>query len=121
MTEDAMVAWHHRLNGHDFEQAPGVGNGQGSLMCCSPRGCKESDMTEYSYDKNELNIPLGFPGGSAIKNPPDNAGGAGSIPGSGRIPGEGNGNHSSILTWEMPWTELGGLLCPCGCKELDMI
>ena len=47
MTEDEMVEWHHRLNGHDeFEQAPGVGDGQGSLACCSPWVCKESDMTE---------------------------------------------------------------------------
>ena len=45
MTEDAMVGWHHRLNGHGFEQAPGVGDGQGSLACFSPWGCKESDMT----------------------------------------------------------------------------
>ena len=46
MTEDKMVGWHHQLNGHEFEQALGVGDGQGSLACCSPRGCKESDMTE---------------------------------------------------------------------------
>ena len=39
-----MAGWHHRLNGCEFEQAPGVGHGQGSLACCSPRGCKESDM-----------------------------------------------------------------------------
>ena len=45
-TEDEMVGWHHLLNGHEFEQAPGVGDGQGSLVCCSPRGHKESDMTE---------------------------------------------------------------------------
>ena len=45
-TEDEMVGWHHRLNGHEFEQAPGVGDGQGSLECCSPRGRKESDTTE---------------------------------------------------------------------------
>ena len=38
--------WHHWLNGHEFEQAPGVGDGQGSLVCCSPWGCKELDMTE---------------------------------------------------------------------------
>ena len=43
-TEDEMVGWRHRLNGHGFEPAPGVGGGQGSLMCCSPWGCKESDM-----------------------------------------------------------------------------
>ena len=36
MTEDEMVGWHHRLNGHEFEQAPGDGDGQGSLACCSP-------------------------------------------------------------------------------------
>ena len=42
MTEDEMVGWHHRLNGRELEQAPGAGAGQGSLACCSPRGCKES-------------------------------------------------------------------------------
>ena len=45
-TEDEMVGWHHRLNGHKFEQALGVGDGQRSLACCSPWGRKESDMTE---------------------------------------------------------------------------
>jgi len=46
MTEDEMVGWHHQLDGCEFEQAPGVGDGQGSLSCCSPWGRKESDMTE---------------------------------------------------------------------------
>ena len=46
MTEDEMVGWHHRLDGHKFEQAPGVGEGQGGLACCSSRGRKESSMTE---------------------------------------------------------------------------
>ena len=46
MTEDKMVRWHHRFNGHEFEQAPGDGERQGSLVCCSPCGCKESDRTE---------------------------------------------------------------------------
>ena len=45
MTEDEMVGWHHRLDGHELEQAWGVG-GQGGLACCSPRGRKESDMIE---------------------------------------------------------------------------
>ena len=45
-TEDEMVGGHHRVNGHEFEQAPVVGNGQGSLVCCSPWGRKEWDMTE---------------------------------------------------------------------------
>ena len=51
MTEDMMVGWHHRLNGHEFELTLGDGEGQGSLACCSPWGHKESDMTE------QLNLP----------------------------------------------------------------
>ena len=46
MTEDEIVGQHHRLNGHEFEQAPGDDEGQESLACCSPWGQKESDMTE---------------------------------------------------------------------------
>ena len=46
MTEDEMFKWHHRLNGHEFEQAQGDGKGQGSLACCSSWGRKELDMTE---------------------------------------------------------------------------
>ena len=46
MTEDEMVGWHHRPNGHEFEQVPGIGVAQGSLACCSLWGCKESGMTE---------------------------------------------------------------------------
>ena len=46
MTEVEMVGWHHWLNGHEFEQAPGVVDGQGSLLCCSPWGRKELDTTE---------------------------------------------------------------------------
>ena len=46
MTEDEMVGQQHWLNRHEFEQTLGVGDGQGSLVCCSPWGCKESDMTE---------------------------------------------------------------------------
>ena len=45
-TADEMVGWHHRLNGHECEQTPGDGEGQGSLAWCSPWGCKESGMTE---------------------------------------------------------------------------
>ena len=46
MTEDEMVGLHHRLNGPEFEQVPGVGDGQGGLACHSSWGCKESDTTE---------------------------------------------------------------------------
>ena len=51
MTEDEMVGWYHRLNGHEFEQALCDGEGQGSLACCSPWGYKESDTTEWLNNK----------------------------------------------------------------------
>ena len=57
MTEDRMVGWHHQLNGHEFEQALGVSDGQGSLACCSPWGRKESNTTE------RLNWTEGLEGG----------------------------------------------------------
>ena len=57
MTEDEMVGWHHWLDGHEFEQAPGVGDGQGSLASCSLWGCKESGMNERL---NWRNIPVGL-------------------------------------------------------------
>ena len=46
MTEDEMVGWHPQLNGNEFGETLGVGDGQGSLVCCSPWGCKELDTTE---------------------------------------------------------------------------
>ena len=53
MTEDEMVGWHHRLDGHEYEQAPGVGEEQGSLASCSPQGCKELNTTEQ-LNNNDL-------------------------------------------------------------------
>ena len=52
MTEDEMVGWHHEVNGHELEHTQGDGEGQGSLVCCSPRGHKESDMTEQLNENN---------------------------------------------------------------------
>ena len=52
MTEDKMVGWHYELNGYEFEQAPGDGEGQSSLECCSPWGRKDSDMTERLNNNN---------------------------------------------------------------------
>ena len=52
MTEDEMVGWHHRLDGHEFEQASRHGERQGSLACCSLWGRKESDMTECLNNNN---------------------------------------------------------------------
>ena len=54
MTEDEMVGWHHRLNGHEFEQASGDGEGQGSLMGCNLWGCKKSDTTEQLNNNKTL-------------------------------------------------------------------
>ena len=52
VAEDEMVGWHHRLNGHGFKQTPGHSEGQGSLACCSPSGCKESDTAERLNNSN---------------------------------------------------------------------
>ena len=60
---------------------------------------------------------MGFPGGSVVKNPPASAGNVGSIPGSGRSPGEGTATHSSILAWELPWTEEPGRLQSMGSQK----
>ena len=60
----------------------------------------------------------GFPGGSEVKDSTSNAGDSGSIPGSGRSPGEGNGNHSSILAWRIPWTEKPGRLQSTGSQRV---
>ena len=56
MTEDEMVEWHHQLDGHEFEQAPGVDDGQRSLVCCSPWGHKESNTTEQLNNNNDCTI-----------------------------------------------------------------
>ena len=58
-----MVSWHHQLDGHEFEQAPGIGDGQAGLVCCSPSGHKESNMTQqlnqyalfYQWMEKKLN------------------------------------------------------------------
>ena len=57
ITEDEMVGWHQRLDGHEFEQALRVGDGQGSLVCCSPWGYKKSDTTER-LNWTELNVKM---------------------------------------------------------------
>ena len=56
MTEDEMVGWHHQLNRHEFEQALGVGDGQGGLACCSPWDRKESDMTKLNWTEHSANL-----------------------------------------------------------------
>ena len=113
MTEDEMVGWHHWLDGHQYEQSPRVGDGQGSLFCRILWGCKELDMTEWLNWSPQNHVMKAFytnkywflciinfnsqyvliyKSSSAIKNPPANAGDIGSLPGLGRYPGEGSGN-----------------------------
>ena len=91
MTEDEMVGWHQLLNGHEFEQTLGVGDGQAGLGCCSPWVCKVGH--DWAIELNwiilisiHLNTPVkmwavpGFPGSSWVKNPPSNAADMGLIP-----------------------------------------
>ena len=56
MTEDKMVGSYHQLNRHEFEQTLGDGEGQGGLVCCTPRGCRESDKTEQHSFSNSFPI-----------------------------------------------------------------
>ena len=56
MTEDEMVGWYHRLNGYELEQGLGDSEGQGSLVCCSPRGHKELDTTERLNNNNKRSL-----------------------------------------------------------------
>ena len=64
MTEDEMVGWHHRLNGREFEQALGDGEGQGGLECCTPWGRSESDKTErLSNNRGDEGWGCGVAGG----------------------------------------------------------
>ena len=61
MTEDKMIGWHHQLNGHAFEQAPGDDEGQGSLACFSPKGHKESVTTEHLNSNNNKTLNTFLP------------------------------------------------------------
>ena len=99
-----MVGWYHRLNGDEFEKILGVGDGQRGLVCCSPWGRKQLDTTDQ-LNRTELTEKLPMVSKRAsqvaqwLKNPPTDTGDTGSIPGSGRTPGRGNGNllqHSCL-------------------------
>ena len=110
-----MVGWHHRLSGHEFEWALGVGDGQRSLACCSPWGHKESDTTEWLNWTDVVfwasQVVL------VVKTLPANAGDVrtvGSIPGLGRCLEEGMATQSTILAWKIPWSEEPGGLQSIG-------
>ena len=117
-TEDKMVGWYYRHNGHRFGWTLGVGDGQGGLVCCGSWGRKESDMTER-LNWTEL-TPRGFPWSSAGKESSCNAGDIGSVPRLGRSPGAGHHNP-------LPYSYLENLYgqrslvgySPWGWKESD--
>ena len=105
-TEDEMVGWHHWLDRYEFEQVPGVGDGQGSLACCSPWGCKESDVTEQLNWTDEAEWASLV--AQSVKNLPAmwetwvwSLGWEDPLE-------EGMATHSSILAWRIAWTEEPG-------------
>ena len=83
--------------------------------CCFDEKCELERWNDFGHN---IDRSQGFPGGSVIKNRPANAGDAGSIPGLGRSPGEGMTTHSSILAWEIPWTEEPGRLQSVGSQRV---
>ena len=103
---------------------PGEGNGNPLQYSClensMDRGPWWASVHGVTESLRQLSTQhLGFPGGSVVKNPPANAGVEGSVPGSGRSPGGGNGNPLQYSCLENPWTEEPGLLPPMGSQELD--
>ena len=108
-TEDEMAGWHHWLNGREFEWTPGVGDGQGGLICCNSWGRKESDTTEQlNWTGKDI---LDFPVDSVVKNLPVSVGDMCLISELGRCPGEGNDNPLQYFYLRIPWTEEpGGLI-----------
>ena len=93
MTEDEMVGWHHQLNRHEFEQALGVGDGQGSLVCCNPWGKVVQDLVTQQQTHSE---------GKESAYNAGVTGNLGSIPGLGRCPRVGNGNPLQYSSLENP-------------------
>ena len=100
MTEDKMTGWHHRLDGHGFEQIPGDSEGQGSLVCCSPWGCKELDTTEQLNNICCLEVSLVAP-------PLTQETGNRFLSWDHALEKE-MATHSNILALEIPWTEEAG-------------
>ena len=118
-TEDEMVGWHHRLDGHEFGWTPGVGDGQGSLACCSSWGRKESDTTER-LNRTEKYYYLGFPDGSVVKN--TNSAGMQVWSLCWEDPLEKEiATHSSVLAWEIPWTKQPGGLQSMGLHTTEQL
>ena len=95
MTENEMVGWHHRLNGHEFEQVLGNGEGQGSLACCSLWGHKKSDTENWTTTM----LLLSFPGGPVVKTSCSHCKGDGSDPASACLSFDVGPSGNKLLPW----------------------
>ena len=106
-----MVGWFHKLKGHEFEQAPGDGEGQGSLVCCSPWSHKKSQLSDWKTTNH--------PGSTVVKDLPANSGDARDwLISLLEDPLEKEmTSHSSILSWKIPWTEEAGWLQSMGSQS----
>ena len=113
MTEDKLVLWHHQLNGHELEQAPGVGDGQGSLACYSPWGHKVRYdwVTKLNSTLLTLFSTMCFPHSSAGEESACKAGDPGSIVGLGSLRGDGIG-------YPLQYSCLDRRVCPQGQRSL---
>ena len=110
-TEDEMAGWHHQLDGHESEQAPAVGDGEGSLACCSPWCLKDSDRTEW-LNRSSLVAQV-------VKNPlAMQETQVRSLDQEDPLH-KGIATHSRVLSWKIPWTEDPGRLQLLGRTESD--
>ena len=107
---------HHWLNGHESEQTPGDGEGQGSLVCCSPWGRKGSDTTERLNNTQDIQTSLVA---QAVKNLPAMQETWVWSLGQEDTLEKGMASHSSIVAWKIPWTNEPGQLQSTGCTESD--
>ena len=107
MTEDEVLVWHHQLNEHEFEQAPGYGEGQGSLACCSPWGRTESDTTEATSQQWLSSEEFVHKCRCGLH------------PWVGKMPWRRKfETHSSILAREIPWRKMPGGLQFMGSQKV---
>ena len=94
-----MVGWHYQLNGHEFEQAPQVGHGQGSLVCCSPWGHKDLDMTERLNITDPQDIYIQIPRTC------------------GYVPLHGKSDFAHVIkSWLLGWRDYFGLSSGAQCS-----
>ena len=109
-----MAGWHHQLDGYEFEWTPGVGDGQGGLVCCNSWGRRVghdwvTELTDWWLSRLKK---------EKKKKSACNSGDPSLIPGSEISLGEVNGTHSSVLAWRTPWIEESGGLQSMGSQRV---